>query len=191
MEVEVSRNSESQNSVTVLFFVTSEDLEYPILGTNATEHLSAPYKTDELQHILPRCLPNHSSEVLDPLVHLLQSQKDSSISSVKSLKQHIIIPAVTICHIKCSIDRNIIDSRIAVTFEPDDAEIWEDIVPLQSAVMMKKGIQTHIQVPVLNNSHHDAVLQPKVTLGSLHQIQSISPLEPLKLTDKEKQQVIL
>ena len=55
---------------------------------------------------------------------------------------------------------------------------------------MWKGIQTHIQVPVLNNSHHDAVLQPKVTLGSLHQIQSISPLEPLKLTDKEKQQLV-
>ena len=46
-----------------------------------------------------------------------------------------------------------------------------------SAVMMKKGMQTHIQVPVLNNSHHGAVLQPEVTLASLHQIQSISPLE--------------
>ena len=62
----------------------------------------------------------------------------------------------------------------------------EDIVPLQSAFMMKKGIQTHIQVPVLNNSQNDPVLQPKVTLGSLHQIQSISPPESLKLTDKEK-----
>ena len=46
-------------------------------------------------------------------------------------------------------------------------------------------------MPVLNNGHHDAVLQPKVTLGSLHQIQSISPLEPLKLTDKEKEKVVL
>ena len=53
--------------------------------------------------------------------------------------------------------------------------------------MMKKGIQNHIHVPVLNNYHHNAVLQPKVTLGSLHQIQSISPLEPLKLTDKKKE----
>ena len=55
---------------------------------------------------------------------------------------------------------------------------------------MRKGINTHIQVAVLNNSHHDAVLQPKVTLGSLHQIQSISPLKPLELTDKEKKQLI-
>ena len=51
---------------------------------------------------------------------------------------------------------------------------------------MKKGVQTHIQVVVLNNSHHDVVLQPKVTLGLLHQIHSVSPLEQLKLTDKEK-----
>ena len=54
--------------------------------------------------------------------------------------------------------------------------------------MMKKGLQTHVQVTVLNSSHHDVVLQPKVTLRSIHMILSISPLEPLKLTDKEKQQ---
>ena len=164
VEVEVPLNNESKNSVTVPFLVTFGNLECPILGTNAFEHLSVPYKTNELQYILPRCLSNHSSEVLDPLVHKLQSQKESGISSVKSPKQRIIIPAGTICHIKCSIDRNIIDSRILVTFEPDDAETWDDIVPLQSAVMLKKGIQTHIQVIVVNNTHHDAVLQPKVTL---------------------------
>ena len=46
------------------------------------------------------------------------------------------------------------------------------------------------QVPILNNSHHDAVLQPKVTVGSRHQMQSVSPLELLKLTDKKKQQLV-
>ena len=64
VEVEGSLNNESQNSVTVPFLVTSENLEYPFLGTNAIEALSTPYKTDELQHILPICLPNHSSKVL-------------------------------------------------------------------------------------------------------------------------------
>ena len=96
VKVEVFLNNKSQNSVTVHFLVTSENLEYPILGTNAIEHLSAPYNRDELQHILPRCLPNHSSEVLDPLVHLLQSEKESSISLVKSPKQRIIVPGGTI-----------------------------------------------------------------------------------------------
>ena len=96
VKVEVFLNNKSQNSVTVHFLVTSENLEYPIFGTNAIEHLSAPYNRDELQHILPRCLPNHSSEVLDPLVHLLQSEKESSISLVKSPKQRIIVPGGTI-----------------------------------------------------------------------------------------------
>ena len=132
-------------------------------------------------------MPKHSSEVLDLLVQLVQTQKESSISSVKSRKLRISIPAETICHLKCSIDRSITDSRIPVTFEENDTEIWKDIVPLQSTVMMTKSVQTHVQVPVLSNSHHNAVLQPKVTLGSFHQIQPISPLESLKLTDKEKQ----
>ena len=82
------------------------------------------------------------------------------------------------------------NSRITVTFEPDDTEIWEDIVQLQTTVKMKKGVQTHIQAPGYNNSHHDAVLQPTVTLRSLHQIQSISHLEPLKLIDQEKQKLV-
>ena len=56
--------------------------------------------------------------------------------------------------------------------------------------MVKKGVQTHIQVPVLQSSHHDTVLQPKVTRGSLLQIQSISPSEPLTLRNKEKQQLV-
>ena len=33
-------------------------------------------------------------------------------------------------------------------------------------------------------------MQPKVTLGSLHQIQSISHIEPLKIRYKEKQQLV-
>ena len=56
--------------------------------------------------------------------------------------------------------------------------------------MMKKGVQTHIQIPLPNNCHHDQVLKSKVILGSLHQMQSISPLELLKLTDKENQQLV-
>ena len=56
--------------------------------------------------------------------------------------------------------------------------------------MVKKGVQTHIQVLLLNNSHHNAILEPKVTRGSLHQIQSISPSEPLKLWNKENQQFV-
>ena len=49
-EVEVSLNNsvKSQISVTIPFLVTSENWEYHILGTNAVEHLSAPYKSDEL-----------------------------------------------------------------------------------------------------------------------------------------------
>ena len=57
------------------FLLRPQNLKYSILETNAIKHLSALYKMDELHHVLLSCLPNHSSELLDPLVHLLQSQK--------------------------------------------------------------------------------------------------------------------
>lgn len=82
-------------------------------------------------------------------------------------------------------ERYIIDSRIQATYEPDEAEFWEDFVPLLLTVKMRKVGQTHIQVPTLNKSHHNAFLQPNVTLKSLHQIKSISSIEPVKLIDKK------
>lgn len=48
------------------------------------------------------------------------------------------IPAGTICHIKFSTEWHIIDSRILVTFEPDDIKILQDVVSFQSTVMIKK-----------------------------------------------------
>ena len=75
VEVQIFLNNESQISVTVPFLLRPQNLKYSILETNAIKHLSALYKMDELHHVLQSCLPNHSSELLDPLVHLLQSQK--------------------------------------------------------------------------------------------------------------------
>ena len=131
MEVKVSLNNESQFTSSCHIW----KLRIPYCWKKCHWTLiSTPYKTDELQHVLRWCLPNHLSELFDPLVHLLQFQKESSISSVKSPKQYIIIPTGVICHIKCSIDRNLINSRIPVTFEPGDVRIWEDIVLLQLTV---------------------------------------------------------
>lgn len=48
------------------------------------------------------------------------------------------IHAEKICHIKFSTEGNIIDSRILVTFEPDDRKILKDVVSFQSTVMIKK-----------------------------------------------------
>ena len=96
-EVEVSLNNsvKSQISVTIPFLVTSENWEYHILGTNAVEHLSAPYKSDELQYIVLRCLPNHSSEVLHPLITCVlrirpEGHREPRLSSSSGKKEKYI-----------------------------------------------------------------------------------------------------
>ena len=61
MEVEVSLNNESQNFVTVPFFVTSENLEYPILALNTYQHHTKQMSSnisyqDVYQTIYQKCL---------------------------------------------------------------------------------------------------------------------------------------
>ena len=165
VEIEVSFVEDKEKAVTVPFLVTSETLEFPILGTNAIEHLSSSFNPDELNRILKNCLPHQSPHSINPLIHLLHSQNDAPMSSVTSPKKVTVVPAGTVCHIKCSIERHTLDSRIPVAFEPEEAEMWDDVLPLQATVMMKKGNQNYIKVPVFNNSNHDAVLPSKTILG--------------------------
>lgn len=66
-----SLNNESQTFVVVPFLVTSENLVDSTFGTNAIEDLSVPYKTNELQHVLPRFQTIYQTIHQKLLIHLL------------------------------------------------------------------------------------------------------------------------
>ena len=49
-----------------------------------------------------------------------------------------------------------------------------------------RGIQNYITVPVLNRSNHDIILPPNTSIEVVNQVLSITPIEQIHITEKEK-----
>lgn len=63
----------------------------------------------------------------------------------------------------------------------------EEISLVQSIVLLKRRNQCHIKITVLENSDTEKVIPTETLFGSTHQIQFLTPLELVSLTNQEDQ----
>ena len=167
------------NEILVPFLITPERLHYPILSTNAIKHI----QSNDLADALNEYLPDKSKNVIESLVNLIHTGKPQELSSVKTPKHHITIPAGEQVSVKCNMDGVVFEEKIPVAFEPDPFEN-EDLIPIPSICLTRRGIQNYITVPVLNRSNHDIILSPNTPIGLVNQVQSITPIERIHITEK-------
>ena len=62
-------------------------------------------------------------------------------------------------------------------FQQLEVELPEGISAVESVVAIKKGINNYFQVPVVNQSKHDAVLRKNTNGGVIEYIKSVIPLQ--------------
>ena len=185
-ELEVSLDEDTPaNEILVPFLITPERLHYPILGTNAIEHISQNFQSHELADGLNKCLPDKSKNVTESLVNFIHAEKPQELSNVKTPKHHVTIPAGKQVSVKCNIDQVVFEEKTPVAFEPEPFEN-EDLIPIPSICLTRRGIQNYITVPVLNRSNHDIILPQNTLIGLVNQVQSITPIEQVHITEKEK-----
>ena len=90
VELEVSLDNDTPaNEILVPLLITPERLHYPILGTNAIEHISQNYQSNELADVLNECLPDKSKMLLN----LLQTS-----SMPRTPKNYQVLDTKTSCH---------------------------------------------------------------------------------------------
>ena len=82
-------------------------------------------------------------------------------------------------------DRVVFEEKIPVAFEPKPFEN-EDLIPIPSTCLTRRGIQNYITVPVLSRSNHDIILPPHTSIELVNQVQPITPIEQAHITEKEK-----
>ena len=82
-------------------------------------------------------------------------------------------------------DRVVFEEKLPVAFEPEPFEN-EDLIPVSSICLTRRGMQNCITIPVLNRSNHDIILPPNTSIGLLNQVQSTAPIEQVHITEKEK-----
>ena len=187
VELEASLDNDTPaNEILVPFLITPERSHYPILGTNAIEHISKNYQSNDLAS---ECLPGKSKNVIESLVNFIHAEKPQELSNVKTPKHHVTIPAGEQVSVKCNMDRVVFEEKIPVAFEPEAFEN-NDLIPIPSICLSRRGIQNYITVPVLNRSNHDIILQPNTSIGLMNQVQSITPIEQVHITEKEKERLV-
>ena len=82
-------------------------------------------------------------------------------------------------------DRVVFEEKIPVAFEPDWFEN-EDLIPIPSICLTQRGMQNYITVPVLNKNNHGIILPPSTSIGLVNQVQSITPIEQVNITERKK-----
>ena len=164
VELEVSLDNDTPASkILVPFLITPERLLYPILGTNAIEHISQNYQSNELADVLNKCLPDRSKNIVESLVNFIHAEKPQELSSVKTPKHHVTVPAGEQVSVKCNMDRVVFEEKIPIAFEPEPFEN-EDLISISSIRLTRRGIQNYITVPVLNRINHDIILPPNTSV---------------------------
>ena len=164
-------------------------MHYPILGTNAIEHISQNYQSNELADVLNECLPDKPKNVIESLVNFIHAEKPQELSNVKTPKHHVTIPAGEQVSVKCNMDRVVFEEKIPVAFEQEPSKN-ENLIPIPSICLTRRGIQNYITVPVLNRSNHDIILPPHTSIGLVNQVQSVTPIEQVHRTEKEKEKLV-
>ena len=145
VELEVSLDNDTPaNEILVPFLITPERLHYPILGTNAIEHISQNYQSNELADVLNECLPDKPKNVIESLVNFIHAEKPQELSNVKTPKHHVTIPAGEQVSVKHNMDRVVFEEKIPVAFEPDPFEN-EDLIPIPSICLQGEAFKIILQ----------------------------------------------
>ena len=85
-------------------------------------------------------------------------------------------------------DGVVFEEKIPIAFEPEPFEN-EDLIPMPSICLTRRGIENYITVPVLNRSSHEIILPPNTSIALVNQVQTITPIEQVHITEKGKRKL--
>ena len=86
-------------------------------------------------------------------------------------------------------DGVIFEEETPVAFDPGPFEN-EDLIPIPSISLTRRGIQNYITARVLNRSNHDIILPPNTSVGLVNHVQSVTPIEQVHIIEKKKETLI-
>lgn len=165
---------DSSTSISVPFLVVNQHISNVIVGTNVIDEITKNELPQNLQKSLSASLPFKDKEAISSFVNFIQLSRDGEVSAVRSSRSHILKPGVS-HEIKCKIKTGL-TQPLPVTFEPS-LDLPEGIEAVESLLSLKRGNHQHLKIPVINTTKHPVMLPENLTLGSIHQISSITPIE--------------
>ena len=183
-EIDLNIDSHNENSplqIRVPFLITTEHLDYPIVGFNVIQELAN--KDCENNEMLSNCLksslpPETKSEDITALIDLGKNVDSADVCFVKTVKRDITIPKGSVVKVLCRANTAMLDSNVQVVFEPDEEETWPSGLSMSETLLrIKGGSSNQIKLEVRNDSNHDIVLKNRTLVGRLELVHSITPVD--------------
>ena len=165
-----------QEELLVPFLVTSEKLDYPILGYNVIEEL-----VSQEQNPTPtiyKSFPETDKKKLDALVNFIQGSSSDSICKVRTGRKDVIIPKHSTVVVSCRATTGPVNRQTPALFEPNElVQLPEGLEVNETLLNIKPGKTSKVQIFVYNETDHDIVLRGRTSLGVLEAIKSVTPAD--------------
>ena len=98
--------------------------------------------------------------------------------TIKSIKKDIVLPKNAMTQVPCRANTGFIESKTPVMFEPRIEPLQPQGLHVAEPVLtLKNGSTQTFNLQVVNATDHDIVLPGRSLLGSLEQIQSVTPVD--------------
>ena len=100
---------------------------------------------------------------------------------LKSGKNNLTDPRRQTVAVACRVDCGPLEERTPVLFEPAQDSVWPDELELSEQLLsLPRRLPRKVNIEVHNHTRHDIILGCRTPLGSLHLVQSATPLEVQK-----------
>ena len=171
-------NENNCGSVHVLFLVTNEKLQQPILVFNAIKVImDAQKNTEALVKMFSMLFKSSNTDNVRKLVQLIEEQSDDKQALVRVKGKNMITPAGRIVQVPCKPDVGFLKVKKGMLFQPGEIDVPEGLQYAETVVMLKSSSNNYFKIPVVNDSSKDGILHKNTKLVYLEFIKLIVPLQ--------------
>ena len=163
------------NQIDIPFLVTKDNLSEPIIGYNVISTVMSNDATVAVTNI-EETFKDISVENSIVMAELMENNCDGYLSSVTVGKLGATVKAGTSTNLSCSIANLVTLNKTSVMFEPETQDLLPEGLEIQSNLSyLKTGSNRRTTVTVTNSSDKDIKIEPKLKLGDLIEVSSITP----------------
>ena len=174
MNVQLGDETNS-GTLDVPYLVTSGEIEFLIHGFNAIrEIVNINNNTEMLKKIFKNVFNSTDPQKIDSLKHFIAAKEEAQ-TCVKIKGKDIVAPAGKVLHVQYKADVGFLEWKTPMMFQQLEIELPEGTGAVDSEVIIRKCINYYFQVPVVNESKHDIVLNTNV--GVIDYCKSVIPLQ--------------
>ena len=184
VQFQLTSGAQSSTPLTVPLLVARDDLEYQIIGYNVIEAVikgpdeMGEESTESFREIMSSAFSEVKQESITALVDLVQSAGVERLCVLRSGKDNLTVPREQTVAVACRVDCGPLEERTPVLFEPAQESAWPAELELSEQLLsLPRGLPRKVNIEVHNPTRHDIILGRRTPLGSLHLVQSITPLE--------------